>query len=556
MGFKIRNKSGGPLGIVGKIGSTLFLGIFLAAGLFFLFLLGSVCLKVLATYTWKETPATIVQSKLVENPKTEDPYSFEIKYSYQWEGRTFTSSKYSDAKASYGNYDTAQEKLTSLPAGEKTVCYVNPKNPEEVVLRRDAPWLVFFLIIPIVFICVGGGGIIGIWRADKAPSQSGSASTVAKKGGRVFPLLFGLIFAGVGAALTIFWIIPSINRAIASKSWDKTPCTVVSSRVKSHSGKSTTYSVDILYRYEVAGKEYKSNRYNSMGGSSSGRDGKQKVVARYPAGSKAVCYVNPKNPQESVLEPGLGWWGFLALIPLLFFAVGVFIIIITLKSPSVSTVSASPAAAYPRSPGGPVALKSTSPLGKLAGIVFIALFWNGIVSVFLFQVVKGFQRGHPEWFLTIFLIPFVLIGLTLIGAIGYFALAFFNPRCRLQVDSAVVEPGKTFAISWEFRGSVSRMSQLLIYLEGREESTYRRGTSTTTDREVFARIPIVEVASWMEMGQGTAQCFIPAKVMPSFASTNNKIIWTLKVRGEIARWPDVNDEFPIIIAPAASGGIS
>gem|GEM_PF-2716050 len=43
------------------------------------------------------------------------------------------------------------------------------------------------------------------------------------------------------------------------------------------------------------------------------------------------------------------------------------------------------------------------------------LFWNGIVAVFLFQVLGGFHRGRPEWFLTIFLIPFLLVGLALIA---------------------------------------------------------------------------------------------------------------------------------------------
>ncbi len=37
--------------------------------------------------------------------------------------------------------------------------------------------------------------------------------------------------------------------------------------------------------------------------------------------------------------------------------------------------------------------------------------------------------------------------------------------------------------------------------------------------------------------------------MHSFAAPSNKIVWEIKVEGEIARWPDVNQNFPISIHP-------
>jgi hypothetical protein len=40
--------------------------------------------------------------------------------------------------------------------------------------------------------------------------------------------------------------------------------------------------------------------------------------------------------------------------------------------------------------------------------------------------------------------------------------------------------------------------------------------------------------------------------MHSFAAKNNKIVWTLHVRGEIPRWPDVDDEFPFTVLAHAN----
>jgi hypothetical protein len=37
--------------------------------------------------------------------------------------------------------------------------------------------------------------------------------------------------------------------------------------------------------------------------------------------------------------------------------------------------------------------------------------------------------------------------------------------------------------------------------------------------------------------------------MHSFAARNNKITWTLRVRGEIPKWPDIDDEYPVHVAP-------
>lgn len=53
-------------------------------------------------------------------------------------------------------------------------------------------------------------------------------------------------------------------------------------------------------------------------------------------------------------------------------------------------------------------------LGAIAGLLFINLFWNGIVGVFVVQLVKDFQ-----WFLALFLIPFEVIGLCMIAGLVF-----------------------------------------------------------------------------------------------------------------------------------------
>lgn len=535
-------------GILGRLGLSLFFGVFLAMGLFFLTLLGREVGEVAATYGWKETPATIQSVAVAEKKGAGDPFSPEVTFRYQWEGRTFTSHRYHARPRSFDEYEAVQARLDGLAQGSSTVCYVNPKNPEEAILRREGLGLAFFLLLPLVFVAVGGGGIYGAWAAPKTEAGPvSSAGDTAK--GRAGVLLFGGVFFAVGAGFLVFWFLPALAKSLASTRWDETPCTVISSRVKRHSGKNgPTYSVDVFYRYSVDGREYKSNRYAAIGGSSSGTKGKAAVVAKYPAGSRRVCYVNPRNPGEALLKPGVGWELLFGLIPTAFLAAGAGVMWAS-RRPAKRIARGRVASSVPATE--PVNLKSkASPLAKLGGVAIFALIWNGVVGAFLWNMSDGFQR-LPEVFFLLFFLPFAVIGLGALFVTGYCVLALANPRCRLTVSPSVLQSGGSLEVSWTFSGSVQRLQRLRIFLEGREEATYRRGTSSHTDRHAFARLAVTEVSHSLEMAQGAARLRLPDGLPPSFSATSNKIVWTLKVQGEIAHWPDVNEEFEITVA---SGG--
>ena len=94
-----------------------------------------------------------------------------------------------------------------------------------------------------------------------------------------------------------------------------------------------------------------------------------------------------------------------------------------------------------------------------------------------------------------------------------------------------------------------------ITLQGREEAVYTRGTSTYTDKNVFLTIPIIETKSKSTLKKGSASLTIPESAMPSFEAQHNKIIWSIHVQGEIPKWPDIQDEFPISIFPLGQNEI-
>jgi hypothetical protein len=70
-----------------------------------------------------------------------------------------------------------------------------------------------------------------------------------------------------------------------------------------------------------------------------------------------------------------------------------------------------------------------------------------------------------------------------------------------------------------------------------------------TEREVFAAIALIETANDWEIPRGTAAASIPDDTMHTLTGSSNKIIWEIKVAGEIRRWPDLDQNFPITLDP-------
>jgi hypothetical protein len=368
-------------------------------------------------------------------------------------------------------------------------------------------------------------------------------------------IVFG-IFILLGGVMFYFLTVRTYLRVQAARNWNETPCVVVSSEVRTHhSDDGDTYSVYIVYEYEVRGQTYRADRYDFMGGSSSGRASKRDIVRQHPPGRKTICYVNPDDPSDAVLVRGFVLNMLIGLLPLVFLLVGAGGLVCLIRGglgPKTDELGRSLRVVEPLATGGPIVLRpKASPGAKVIGMMFIALFWNGIVSVFVWQAVRSWQTKNPEWVLTFMMIPFVLVGLGLIGGVGYFVLAMFNPRPQLTVSALEVPLGGSLALEWQLSGRTHIIERLRLYLEGREEATYQRGTSTYTDKEVFATVPIAEIANQYEMQSGRATVMVPPDTKHTFKAEHNKILWMLRVQGEIRHWPDVNEEFELTVLPHA-----
>lgn len=549
----ISAQAGRPAGCLANLFATFFFGIFLLVGLGVAgFLAKGIWEDELQTQSWIETPCRILDSAVVlSSTFSKEPYRLAVRFTYEAGGATYSGNLYRKGGYASADRDTIARLTQRFASGVETVCYVHPDDPAQAVLSRSLSWTPLVILFPLIFVAIGLFGIIGTWRGSrkKAGKESISAGGVEAGSGRGLAIA-AWFFLLIGFALAVPFLFLPLTRILSARFWTETPCAILSSNVGSHSSDDgTTYSIDIYYRYEIDGVEYRSGRYGFMDASSSGRASKAAAVAAHRAGSQRTCWVNPGDPDQAVLNRNPRPIMLVGIIPLVVIGVGVL-----LRRGALRDDFRDPDEIY-SAPAGSIELKSRmSPFGKLAAALFVALFWNGIVSVFLYQLIAGWRRGDFEVFLALFLTPFVLIGLLLIVLVVYQLLALFNPVPTMRLDPGRLVLGGRAALDWSLSGAASRIRRFTVTLEGRETATYRRGTSTVTQKSLFHRQPLLELDDSRQMRRGRVEFDVPRLAMHSFISGNNRIVWTLRIHGDIQRWPDVDDEFEVTVDPLPAGG--
>jgi hypothetical protein len=138
-----------------------------------------------------------------------------------------------------------------------------------------------------------------------------------------FYKLICLPFVILGAMALCYGTIVII-RAKASTHWPTVQGKVIFASMRTDSGgDNTTYHADIQYDFCVDGVTFTGKRvaYGDYG--SSDTQHAERVLSRYPVGTKVAVYYMPDRPEECLLEPGLRFQSLSIMgFGLLFFAVG------------------------------------------------------------------------------------------------------------------------------------------------------------------------------------------------------------------------------------------
>jgi hypothetical protein len=136
--------------------------------------------------------------------------------------------------------------------------------------------------------------------------------TPARQSRLLLTLMGGaLVLVGTGVAIALF--IP-YQRSMESRQWIATPAVITRSEVivPQAGGFDLAWRVALAFEYTHGGKRLTSTRWRrvtfyeaadaDISRKTPDREIAGSLAARYPVGASTICYVNPAQPTEAVLE--------------------------------------------------------------------------------------------------------------------------------------------------------------------------------------------------------------------------------------------------------------
>ena len=130
--------------------------------------------------------------------------------------------------------------------------------------------------------------------------------------GKLFGVLFCGVFAAAGIGIFFNSGLPMISGWLSAKSWEPVQAELLSHQLKRKRGDNTvTYSVIAHYRYDYLGQRFSSKRVSFSKGSDNIGSYHQDINAmlnkvannRQPL----TVWVNPKSPDQAVIDRGMRW---------------------------------------------------------------------------------------------------------------------------------------------------------------------------------------------------------------------------------------------------------
>lgn len=421
--------------------------------------------------------------------------------------------------------------------------------------------------------------------------KRGDRATGSQRIGRLGEALFYgafLLIGGGGLALIVMTML--VPQWRANYVYEETTARVV--RVlppqELQANNTTTYRPQVEIQYEVGGQPYTAIAYDRLRAWYADKDRAIALASRFEAGNEYRCWYDPEDPHQVVLLRGAVWWVWLlAALPTAFIVFGLVGLGRTLLQSRTSRERRAALArqaadlelfdpqhgdgarhpTVPRvgdlknSPGTTLAYRlpiATKPSWQLFAAALTCLFWNALVAVFVTIAVRGAMAGRPDWFLILFCVPFVAAGVWLCYFLArQFLITTGIGATRMEISDHPLLPGQEFELFLSQAGKLD-IASLEVLLVCDEEANYCQGTDTVADAARVCEQWIVRKEDvHIQPGrpyETRIKFRVPSGAMHSFKGAYNSVNWKLVVRGKVARWPDYERFFPVIVHPKAAQG--
>ena len=95
--------------------------------------------NVAASQGWVETRCEILEARVNVHADLDhgDSYTLHVKFKYEFDRQEYISDRYDFSYFAHSDEAVRQAVVSKLPPGTQTVCYVNPDDPSEAVVKRE-----------------------------------------------------------------------------------------------------------------------------------------------------------------------------------------------------------------------------------------------------------------------------------------------------------------------------------------------------------------------------------------------------------------------------------
>jgi hypothetical protein len=530
---------------------------------------GSKYYDVFRSRNWERVSCRITMNEVESRERSSGvEYRPSISYSYSFGGRNYSNGRIKLTDSPWQkDYSEVAEVCAKYPVGSVKTCSVNPVAPEEATLERSVNSFPPIVIFPLIIWAVYERVALALWwRGRKTRQKRGSGSKLLSddilgtKAGRAEGWMAFGTGAGSLTLLAAIWIVP-MRRSMEARSWNSAPCVILRSEVRTetqHQGQS--FSAEVLFGYEVEGKHLESSRLDLGSDMSMSYSAVKERLAAYPAGSTNVCFYNPVNPREAVLQRGstpdfflsafgtalLGMSGFLGLQSRVTRARGAS----PTGLPRVRKVKGEREQAFFSARKEALLVMAGCAVGMLIGAY--------IGARLLTYVIRSIRD------LTVELLP-LLYFLLCTGGVGWCARTAFRsldklrfPTPKLELAPRVLMIGGPFVLRWTFDRRPRGVRSLKLVLLGREMVVYTKieptlhgpGEQAKTKKAVTQTINLVEKTDPQELA-GEVRAEIPEDAMHTLRAARALYTWILKLEEQLESGKKIEHEFEVIVLPAS-----
>ena len=145
-------------------------------GFLFVWLMGRSYLRAKEMHSWPQVPCVIITSESEErknDPESRTEFRQNVSFGYEWESQVYTSDQLGLRGSPWTSKpNLVESRAAEFPVGMKTVCFVNPANPEMAYLKPDSLAPGYSIWFPALFVIGGLGISISAIRNRKTPSKS------------------------------------------------------------------------------------------------------------------------------------------------------------------------------------------------------------------------------------------------------------------------------------------------------------------------------------------------------------------------------------------------